>query len=107
MPRLPWKKKYKLLPSSKKWTIRTTVSFFLFDVFSMLALSKHTHWLKQMRGKKKTKKKKKKLEEKQKKKKNSFSESDDARFRHPSNDKKKRKIGVAIRPKRIKEEVKA
>ena len=38
---------------------------------------------------------------------NSFSESDDARFRHPSNDKKKRKIGVAIKPKRMEEEVKA
>jgi hypothetical protein len=38
---------------------------------------------------------------------NFFSESDDALFRLPSNDKKKRKIGVAIRPKRMEEEVKA
>ena len=59
MPRLPWKKKYKLLPSSsKKWTIRTTVSFpsLLFDVFSMLALSKHAHWLRQIRTKKRRRK---------------------------------------------------
>jgi len=55
MPRLPWTKKYKLLPSSKKWTIGTNVSFF-FDVFSMLALIKHAHWLKKI-GKKKQKKK--------------------------------------------------
>jgi hypothetical protein len=80
MPRLPWTKKYKLLPSPKKWTIRTNVSFLFFDVFSMLALNKHAHWLKQIR------KKKEEAEEE-----NSFSESDDARFRRPSNDKKKKK----------------
>ena len=64
----------------------------------MLTLKKHAHWLKQIR----------KNEEEEEEEENSFSESDDARFRHPSNDiGKKRKIGVAIRPKRMKEEVKA
>ncbi len=98
MPRLPWTKKYKLLPSSKKWTIRINVSFpsFFWRIFHVSTQQARTlveaH----------TKKKKKDLEEE-----NSVSESDDARFRHPSNDKKNRKIGVAIRLKRMKEEVKA
>ena len=30
MPHLPWTKKYKLTSSSKKWTIRKTVSFLIF-----------------------------------------------------------------------------
>jgi len=52
----------------------------------MLALIKHAHWLK-------------KIEKEKAEEENSFSESDDSRFRHPSNDKKKGKLVSPSNPR--------